>query len=61
MTLIGLLVAVLIIGLIYWLITLIPLPDPFKTIVLVIFIIIVILWLLSSFGVLGAGPILRVR
>ncbi len=61
MTLVGLLVAVLIIGLIYYLITLIPLPDPFKTIVLVLFIIIVILWLLSSFGILGSGPIFHTR
>lgn len=51
--LISLLVAVLVLGLIYWLITLLPIPDPFKKIVLVIFIIICIIMLLNMFGFIG--------
>jgi hypothetical protein len=54
--LISLLVAVLVLGLIYWLITLLPIPDPFKKIVLVVFIIICIIWVLNMFGMLGSGP-----
>ena len=54
--LISLLVAVIVIGLLYWLITLLPLPDPFKKIVVVIFILIVIIWLLGFTGILGSGP-----
>ncbi len=61
MTLVGLLVAVVIMGLIYWLITMLPLPAPFGTIVLVIFIIICILWLASSFGFIGSGPLVLRR
>lgn len=35
--------AILLIGLVYWLISLIPIPDPFKQIVLVILIIFAVL------------------
>jgi hypothetical protein len=45
--LINLLVLLLICGLIYWIITLIPLPPPFKNIALIIFGIIVIIYLIS--------------
>lgn len=53
MTLVGLLVFLCIMGLVYYLVTLLPLPAPFKTIALVVVILIMIVWLLSSFGVLG--------
>lgn len=61
MTLVGLLVVVIILGLLYWAITLLPLPAPFKTIALVILILIVVVWLASLLGVFGAGPVLRIR
>jgi hypothetical protein len=48
--LISLLIAVLVIGLLIWLVQLLPLPDPFKTIAMVIVVIIAILWLLQSFA-----------
>lgn len=50
--LVTLLVAVIIAGLIYWLLMQLPIPEPFKKVVLVIFIVICILWLLgySGFG-----------
>lgn len=48
--LISLLIAVLVIGLLIWLIQMLPLPDPFKTIAMVIVVIIALLWLLQGFG-----------
>jgi heme A synthase len=54
-----LLIYLLILGVIYWVITLIPLPPPFKTVALVIFAVIVIFLL---FGLLTGGmglPALR--
>jgi hypothetical protein len=55
--LISLLVAVVVIGLIWYLLTLLPIPDPFRTIVNVILILIVIIWLLGFAGMLpGYGP-----
>ena len=54
--LISLLIFCIVAGLIYYLLTLLPIPDPFKKAVLVIFIVICILWLVSYAGVFGPGP-----
>jgi hypothetical protein len=55
MSLIGLVLTLAIVGFILWLIvTYIPMPAPFKQIILVVVIIVVLLWLLSQFGVLGS-------
>jgi hypothetical protein len=57
--LLTLLVYLLIIGLVYWVITIIPLPPPFRTIALVIFAILVIVMLIGMLtGGLGL-PALR--
>lgn len=58
--LIQILVAVLILGLLYYLVTLIPLPPPFALIARVIFIVICILVLVALFWApLGVHPFLR--
>ena len=44
---ISLLIAVIVIGLIYWLVTMLPLPEPFKNIAIVIVIILAILYFLK--------------
>lgn len=44
---ISLLIAVIVIGLIYWLVTMLPLPAPFKNIAIVIVIILAILYFLK--------------
>jgi hypothetical protein len=57
--LLTLLIYLLILGVVYWVITIIPLPPPFKTIALVIFAILVIVMLI---GLLTGGlglPALR--
>jgi hypothetical protein len=57
--LLTLLVYLLILGVVYWVITIIPLPPPFRTIALVIFAILVIVMLISMLtGGLGL-PALR--
>jgi len=50
--LIYLLIFVLVAGLIYWIITLLPLPQPFKNvaIVLVVFLIVLLAWLTGYSG-----------
>jgi len=53
--LIQLLIIVIVLGLLYWLVTLLPLPAPFKNIALVIVILIAIVWLLSVAGMLPRG------
>lgn len=58
--LLTLLVYVLILGLVYWVITLIPLPPPFRTVALVVFAILVIVVLIDMVtgGAIGL-PALR--
>lgn len=53
--LVQLFVAVLIMGLLYWLVTLLPVPDPFKTILICIIVLFCIIWLLNLAGMLGTG------
>lgn len=48
--LISLLITVIIIGLLYYIVTLLPLPAPFKTIALVIVCLIAIIVLLDMLG-----------
>ena len=55
--LIQLLVFALVAGLIYWLLTMLPIPDPFKKVVLIIFIVICVIYLLGFLVPLGSwGP-----
>jgi hypothetical protein len=62
MTLIGLIISLVIVGLILWLInTLLPIDPKIKTIINVIVLIVVCLWLLQVFGVLGGNDILNTR
>ena len=54
MSLIGLLVFIIVIALVWWLLTAYVLPhvpQPFRTIIIVICVLIVIIWLLSLIGV----------
>lgn len=53
--LISLLVAVIVMGLVYYCITLLPIPQPFKNIAIILLVIICILWLLGLTGVF-VGP-----
>ncbi len=45
----------IVLGLLYWLVSLIPLPDPFGRIVQVLFIILAVLVVLSAFGIVSGG------
>jgi hypothetical protein len=57
---ITILVALVIIGVVLWLVnTKIPMDATFKTVINVIVVIGVCLWLLSAFGVIGPVPMLR--
>ena len=54
--LISLIVEIVVVALVYWLVSLLPLPEPAPLILKVIFIIILILIVLSAFGILGSNP-----
>jgi len=55
MSLISLLIAIIIIGLLVYLIQVLPIPEPFRTAAYVVLVILVILWLVEGFGVFD-GP-----
>jgi hypothetical protein len=59
--LLTLLVAVLVIGIAYWVITLVPLPPPFKQVALVICALILLIWVLNIVGVVGPAWRIQVR
>ena len=52
---ITLIVYLIVLGLIYWLVSLIPLPAPFGQIVQVLFVLLAVLVVLSAFGIIGGG------
>ena len=45
--LISLLVTVIILGMLVWLVTMLPIPEPFRTVAIVIIILVCILWLVG--------------
>lgn len=54
---ISLIVSLIVLGLFYWLVTLIPLPSPFPEIIKVVFVIVDVLIVLQAFGVHTGVPI----
>lgn len=61
MSLISILIALVIAGVVLWLInTYIPMDGKIKTILNVVVVIVVVLWLLSAFGILGNQPNLHI-
>lgn len=60
MSLVGLLVLVIILGLILYLVQLLPLPAPFKMIAQAIVILVAIVWLAEGIGLFSGGT-LRIR
>lgn len=65
MSIIGLLVALILIGLVFWAVRAIVgafgIPAPIATVIYVVLVIVVVLWLLQSVGGLSGGPVLRLR
>jgi len=59
MPLIGLIVTLIIVGLLLYLINMLPIDATIKNIIYVLVIVFVILWLISSLGLLTMGPVLR--
>jgi tetrahydromethanopterin S-methyltransferase subunit C len=64
MTIFGLLGILVVLGLAVWLITsFVPMAPQFKTLILVVGLLIAVLFILSAFGILGAlnAPVPQVR
>jgi len=65
MNLVALLVVLLVFCIVIWaaraLMSAFGIGDPIATVVYVILVLIMLLWIVQSLGILGAGPVLRVR
>jgi hypothetical protein len=63
MSILGLLVALIIIGLLFWAVNAIlrafGVGDPIATLVRVVLVVLIVLWLVST--VFGVGPAIRIR
>lgn len=63
MTLIGLLVALIIIGLIFWAVRTVgpalSIPQPILTVIYVLLVVFVVIWLLGAIGLISSGPVIR--
>lgn len=57
MTIIGIVIAILVIGFCWWLVDQIPIDPTFKKIAKGVLIFALVLWLLNAFGVLHGGPL----
>ena len=62
MSLISILVALVVAGVVLWLVnTYIPMDAKIKTIINVVVVIVVVIWLLQAFGVLGNINEIRIK
>jgi hypothetical protein len=63
MPILGLVLIIALIGVVVWLIvTYIPMPAQFKTLIIVVAVLLVVIWIIQLTGLLGVGPTVpRVR
>jgi hypothetical protein len=60
MTLISLLIAIALAGFVIWIILQIPMPEPFRRVIVAIACVVLIVWVLQTLG-LTAGIPIRIR
>jgi hypothetical protein len=62
MSLVGLVITLVVVGVVLWLINnYVPMDSKIKTILNVVVVIAVVIWLLQAFGVLGSLQNIRIR
>ena len=62
MSLIGLILTLVVVGVVLWLVNnYVPMDSKIKTIINVVVVIVVVVWLLQVFGVLGSMRDVRIR
>jgi hypothetical protein len=61
MTLVGLLIFVVIVALVFYVLSVLPLGQPWKNIITVIVCVIILVFLLQALGVIGGGPLILHR
>ncbi len=62
MSLISLVIILIVVGVLLWLVnTMIPMDGKIKTIINVVVVLVVCLWLLQAFGLVGSLDAIRIR
>ena len=62
MSLIGVVLTLVVVGVLLWLLNnYVPMDSKIKTIINVVVVIVVVIWLLQAFGILGSVYNLRIR
>ena len=62
MSLIGLVITLVVVGVLLWLLNnYVPMDGKIKRIINVVVVIVVVIWLLQAFGVLGSLQTIRIR
>lgn len=65
MSIVSLIVALVIIGLLFWVVRTLAgafgIPAPIVSVIYVVLVVIVVLWLLQSLGLSSGGPVLRLN
>ena len=62
MSLIGLVLTLVVVGVLLWLLnTYVPMDAKIKSIINIVVVIVVVIWLLQAFGVLGSLQNIRIR
>ena len=62
MSLIGLVLTLVVVGVLLWLLNnYVPMDPKIKTIINIVVVVVVVIWLLQAFGVLGSLRDLRIR
>jgi uncharacterized membrane protein len=60
MSLISLVILLIIVGLVIWLVQMLPIDGRIKQVIGAVLVLILILWLLGALGVIGTGAQIRV-
>ena len=59
MSLVGLIVVIVVVGVLLWAAEQIPMSPPIRRVLQVVVVVVLVLWLLQAFGLLDAGVRLR--
>jgi len=61
MSILTIIIAIAVVGFIAWLLTQIPMPQPFRSLIIGIMIFLVVIWLLQQLGVMPSISALRIK
>ncbi len=61
MTIVGLILVLVLVGVGLYLLNLVPMDGAIKTVIRVLVILVVIIWIIQALGLFSVGPVIRLR